>query len=217
MKSQLKGGWMVKWNEIFNGLPTVIINEMEIWPCVWPSGRKQIEPLFRGPRKEDEFSEEQGCACYHLPLPPLEGFLKSSSLVHSGGSLVGLSGARELHWKRRSKPHHETRGRSLIVAVPWLPCLIGHLLPCSSQEAAFHDSVHSRIWSTLVSFTCFLSLNTSCKENSTHVCWPESLIPAPVQLPRTSDGFLSYKNCFCLIKHRSLWTLWGFFSACTFL
>lgn len=96
MKSQLKGGWTGKWNEIFNDLPAVVINEMQIWPCMWPSGRKWTKPGMNGPRKEDNFSIEKDCVSCQLLMPLLSGCffsLKSGSLVQTGGRLMIISNA----------------------------------------------------------------------------------------------------------------------------
>lgn len=164
MKSQLKGGWMVKWNEIFNGLPTVIINEMEIWPCVSPSGRNQTEPLVRGPGKEEDFSEEQDPASYRRVVLRTS-WSRAHWCVQEAAwwafqvheSFIGRDGA--------SHTMEPVEG-VLAVARLWLPCLIGHLLLAHPRKLLFTTGlIHgSDLWSTSLSvlhssFLCTLAAN----------------------------------------------------------
>ena len=109
MKSQLKGGWIGEWNEIFNDLPAVVINEMQIWPHMWPSGRKRTKPGVNGPRKEERFSvEKRWCVLPVSDAPSFRVFFFSWSQTHWWGQeaswwLFQMRGASMQETKRAGR------------------------------------------------------------------------------------------------------------------
>lgn len=84
---------MVKWNEIFNGLPRVIINETGIWPCMWPSGKEADRMVCEWVQEESAFAKVRDSL--HLANSAFPSSRK-------GGSFEALSSALESHRNSRT-------------------------------------------------------------------------------------------------------------------
>lgn len=220
MKSQLKGGWTGKWNEIFNGLSTVIINEMESsgHGCDLQVGLGQ-GPVGVGPRRRRIF--QKIIRLYILPasaFPSLRTFSWSWAPRCGQEAVVTSWGAESIPVGGKSCPWVQAWEEGRAAARQRLPDSRSHWLSCSDRKLLFmamltHRSIHFR-----VCFTQRFSLNAGCKQrmrprHAGFHAWYHPTAPPP----RTLRGFLRLPGLFLSDKHGSLWTPWGFFSTGTFL
>lgn len=210
MESQLKGGRMVKWNEVFNGLPRVIINEMGIWLCMWPSGKTQTKLSVNGFRRRMLLQKERSLSLLALSpiFPGKEAALRPYQVTRES-----LEEAEQVtSW-------HPWRKEVLLLlntSFWWATC------NCAYNVELLFMTILIRVSDLLQGLFCTVTffercLQTKEEENSTMQAGLHAQTILWLSFLAHHMGSWGYKNCLCLIKHKSLWTPWGFFSAYTFL
>lgn len=143
---------------------------MQIWPCMWPSGRNGQSLVWMGPGRSEHFSVEK--RWYFLPVSDASSgcFFPEVRLIGEDRRQVNDAFKCSTLQKRDKAIWVIAPGRGLVAEQGLVTD--GPLASCSKWEAAFLDNINSWVWSTPVSLytvSFFESLLQKHRENK--ACW----------------------------------------------